>query len=213
MTKRFAVLVAATALGFGAAGCAVAPNPDRTDPATLGAAIDAYLADRPERICTAPLYLPDDERVDGHGDPVWRAARREERRWLDGLSGAGLLIKARTTARGTGDSGPTPVDEYVLSTAGRNELDDARRVDLGAPARFCVAATRVGIVLTVVPHIEHGGTQSATVRYRPALAARAGWTRRARARSAMPWLAQWTNAQLTERRVTLRLTAGGWIVL
>jgi hypothetical protein len=213
VTKRYVGFVLAALFALGAAGCANTANSDQSDPAVLAAAIDAYLADHPERICTAPLFLPYDERVDGE-DPALRAARHDELRWLDGLAEAGLLLKARTTARGTAASGPTPVDEYALSAAGRRELDNARLVDLGAPARFCVAATRVGTVLRVIPRSERGGTvRTVVVRYRPALAERAAWARRARARAAMPWLPAWTNDQLGERRVTLRMVAGGWIVL
>ena len=213
MTKRFVGVLFAAMLALPAAGCAVAGRADRADPAALAAAIDAYLAYHPEPVCTAPLFLPYDERADRREDPALRSARHEELRWLDGLAAAGMLIKARTTARGTAFSGPTPVDEYVLSADGRREVEDARRVDLGSPARFCVALTRVGAVVGITPHNEANGAQSALVRYQPALAQRAAWATRARAKAALPWLAEWVNVQLTERRVKLRQTAGGWIVL
>ena len=211
--KRYVGVVFAALLALPVAGCAVAGSAERADPAALAAAIDAYLAYHPEPVCTAPLFLPYDERADGREDPAVRSARREELRWLDGLAGAGLLIKARTTARGTAFSGPTPVEEYVLSADGRREVEDARRVDLGSPARFCVALTRVGTVVGITPRSDAGGAQSALVRYRPTLAQRAAWTTRPRAKAALPWLGEWANAQLGERRVKLRQTAGGWIVL
>jgi len=212
-TKRFSVFAAAALLGLTMAGCAAAPSSDQTDPATLVAAIDAYLGDHPERLCTAPLFLPYDERVDAKGAPAPAGTRAEEQRWLDGLADAGLLIKARTTARGTGVSGPTPVDEYALSAAGRREIGDVRRVELGAPVRFCVADTRVGEIVALTPLASRNGESAATVRYRQALANPAPWTTSARTKAAMPWLAAWTREQLAEKRVTLRETASGWIVL
>ncbi len=210
---RFVGVVFAALLALAVAGCAVAGSADRADPAALAAAIDAYLAYHPEPVCTAPLFLPYDERADGREDPALRSARREELRWLDGLAAAGMLIKARTTARGTAVSGPTPVDEYALSADGRHEVEDARRVDLGSPARFCIALTRVGAVVGITPRSEANGAQSALVRYRPALARPAAWTTSPRAKAALPWLAEWTNEQLSERRVKLRQTPSGWIVL
>jgi hypothetical protein len=213
VTKRYVGVVFAALLALPVAGCAVAGSADRADPAALAAAIDAYLIDHPEPVCTAPLFLPYDERADGREDPALRSSRREELRWLDGLADAGMLIKARTTARGTAAAGPTPVDEYVLSADGRREVDDARRVDLGSPARFCIASTRVGTVVRITPHEDRNGTRSALVRYRPVLAKRASWWMRARTKTALPWLATWANGQLGERSVKLRETAGGWIVL
>ena len=213
MTKRFICVVFATLLALPVAGCAVAGNADRAEPAALAAAIDAYLSDHPEPVCTAPLFLPYDARADGREDPALRSSRREELRWLDGLAAAGLLIKARTTARGTAASGPTPVEEYALSADGRREVEDARRVELGSPARFCIALTRVGTVVGITPRSETNGAQSALVRYRPALAQSAAWTTSARAKAALPWLIEWAHAQLGERRVKLRQTASGWIVL
>lgn len=213
VTKRLAGFVAAL-LGLALAGCAAARSSDQTDPATLVAAIDAYLSDHPERLCTAPLFLPYDERVEAGPKPAVTGIRRDERRWLDGLANAGLLIKARTTARGTAASGPTPVDEYVLSAAGKRAIGDARGVELGAPARFCVADTHVAEIVAIVPPPGRGGGEPAsTVRYRQAVGTAAPWTTSARTKAAMPWLAGWTRDQLTEQRVTLRRTAGGWIVL
>jgi len=212
VTKRYVGVVFAMLMAWPVAGCAVAGNADRPDPAALAAAIDAYLTDHPEPVCTDPLFLPYDERADGREDPALRGARREELRWLDGLAGAGLLIKARTTARGTAISGPTPVEEYALSAEGRRDVTDARLVDLGSPARFCIARTRVGTVVGITPRND-SGAQSALVRYRPALAQRAAWTTKARAKTALPWLIEWASAQLSERRVKLRRTASGWIVL
>jgi hypothetical protein len=213
VTKRYVGVVFAALLALPVAGCAVAGSADRADPAALAAAIDAYLTDHPEPVCTAPLFLPYDERADGREDPALRSSRREDLRWLEGLAAAGMLIKARTTARGTAASGPTPVDEYALSADGRREVEDARRVDLGSPARFCIALTRVGTVVGITPLNDRTGVRGALVRYRPALAKRAAWWTRSRTKSALPWLTEWANAQLGERRVKLRQTASGWIVL
>jgi DNA-binding PadR family transcriptional regulator len=211
-TKRFAGLAAAALLGLVMVGCAAAPSSDQTDPETLVAAIDTYLTDHPERLCTAPLFLPYDERVEDAAKAV-ASGRGDERRWLDGLADAGLLIKARTTARGTGSSGPTPVDEYALSAAGKREIADLRRVEMGGPARFCVADTRVGQIVDVTPTAGRHGERGAAVRYRQTLGTQERWTTSARARAGMPWLSAWTRDQLAEKRVTLRQTAGGWIVL
>jgi hypothetical protein len=210
-TKRLAGLMAALGLGVALAGCAAAASTDSLDSATLTAAIDGYLGDHPERICTAPLFLPYDERV---GDRLAGGAEAGQQRWLDGLAQAGLLVKARTTARGTVASGPTPVDEYAVSPDGGRLTElSAQRIAIGAPVRFCLADTRVGSILGITPRSGTSGARTATVRYRPALANRAAWAAAARTRSAMPWLSGWAREQLAERRVNLRQTASGWIVL
>lgn len=207
--KRYAVLGAALSLAVALAGCAAQAGTDTTDPATFTTAIDEYLGAHPEPICSAPLFLPYDERV---GGVATRALRDDELRWLDGLSAAGLLVKARTTAHGTTVSGPTPVDEYVLSATGARAIDAERTAGGGGPVRFCVADTRVGAILAVRVSAT-SRERTALVRYRPVLAKRAAWAASRRTRSAMQWLAKWTHDQLSERRVTLHRTPGGWIVL
>jgi hypothetical protein len=207
--RRYAVYGALT-LVVALAACAAQARSGPTDPAMLTAVIDEYLRAHPEHICSTPLFLPFDQRV---GDDVVRTAREDELRWLDGLAAAGLLLKARTTAHGTAVTGPTPVDEYVLSDEGRRVTDDPMHGSAAGPVRFCVADTRVGTIVRANLRSESNGARAITVRYRPALNHPAPWTATARTRNAMPWLRAWTQEQLPERSMTLREVEGGWSAL
>ena len=207
--------VAAVLLGVGVAACAGGLDDKAPTPVNFAAAIDRYLADHPERVCTVGFTLPYDTRPDNSEDPAFDAARRDELHWLDGLAEAGLLYKGRTTSYGTSASGPTPIDEYVLSDEGRHYIENEAlsEAQLGGVARFCVAETKVGQIAGFAPPtVRDDGEHVTTVRYRPAIAREAPWATSRRARNAMPWLGGWARQQLAERSVTLHLTSDGWDV-
>jgi hypothetical protein len=208
-----AVMGTAMVAGLWSCGTAhAASDPARRTPAQVfTTAIDAYLVDHPERICTPGFALPYDVRLDGHDDPADVAAREDTLRWLDGLTTAGLLIKTRTTAYAAGDSPPIPLDEYVLSDAGAQAADDLTPVRSGAPVRFCLAQTQVAQVW-VLGSEQRDGAAVTAVRYRSAAADVAPWVTTPATRRAMPWLSSWIVAQATDRNLTMQFTGEDWIV-